>query len=78
MCHEIKPNQTNLTKIGYIYVPRARSNKKSIFPRSLTGLNSKFYFSLTSCHTKVKEPNLPYYLPVAEGRIIRFIPFSRE
>ena len=24
-----------------------------------------------------EEPSLPYYLPIAEGRIIRFIPFPR-
>ena len=25
----------------------------------------------------VEEPGLPYYLPIAEGRIIGFIPFPR-
>ena len=47
------------------------------FKRSLTGLNSEFPFSLTSCLTKAEEPNLPYYLSIAGGRIIGFIPFPR-
>ena len=44
------------------------------FKRGLTGLNSEFSFSLTSCLTKAEEP---YYLPIAGGRIIGFIPFPR-
>ena len=47
------------------------------FKRSLTGLNSQFSFSLTSCLSKAEEPSLPYYLPIAGGRIIGFIPFPR-
>ena len=43
----------------------------------LTGLNSEFSFSYTSCLTKAEEPSLPYYLPIAGGRIIGFIPFPR-
>ena len=31
------------------------------FKRSLTGLNSEFSFSKTSCLTKAEEPSLPYY-----------------
>ena len=46
------------------------------FKQSLTGLNSEFSF-LTSCLTKAKEPNLPYYWPIAGRRIIGFIPFQR-
>ena len=46
------------------------------FNCSLTGLNSKFSFSYTCCLTKTKELSLSYYLPLARGRIIRFIPFS--
>ena len=33
--------------------------------------NSEFSF------TKAEEPSLPYYLPIAGGRIIGFIPFPR-
>ena len=33
--------------------------------------------SWTGYFTKVKEPNLPYYLPIAGGRIFEFIPFLR-
>ena len=47
----------------------------SIFKLSLTGFNSEFSFSLTSCFTKAEEPSLPYYLPIAGGRIIGFISF---
>ena len=50
---------------------------RSIFKRSLTGLNSEFSFSYTSCLTKAEEPSLPYYLPIAGGRMIGFIPFPR-
>ena len=52
-------------------------NPWPIFKQSLTGLNSEFSLSLTSCHTKVEEISLPYYLLIVEGRIIRFIPFPR-
>ena len=45
--------------------------------RSLTGLKSEFSFSSTSYLTKAEEPSLPYYLPIAGGRIIGFIPFPR-
>ena len=56
---------------------RAGYDTRSIFKRSLTGLNSEYSFSSTSCLTKAEEPSLPYYLPIAGGRIIGFIPFPR-
>ena len=56
---------------------RAGYDTRSIFKRSLTGLNSEFSFSSTSCLTKAEEPSLSYYLPIAGGRIIGFIPFPR-
>ena len=56
---------------------RAGYNTRSIFKQSLTGLNSEFSFSWTSCLTKAEEFSLPYYLPIAGGRIIGFIPFPR-
>ena len=56
---------------------RAGYDTRSIFKRSLTGLNSEFSFSLTSCLTKAEEPSLSYYLPIAGGRIFGFIPFPR-
>ena len=34
-----------------------------------------FSFTKTSCLTQAEEPCLPYYLPIAGGRIIGFIPF---
>ena len=48
---------------------RAGYDTRSIFKRSLTGLNSEYSFS------KTEEPCLPYYLPTAGGRIIE--PFPR-
>ena len=43
----------------------------------LRGVWIQFSFSLTGCCTKVKEPSLPYYLPIARGRIVGFIFFIR-
>ena len=54
---------------------RAGYDTRSIFKQSLTGLNSEFSFSKTSCLTKAEEPSLSNYLPIAGGRIIGFIPF---
>ena len=56
---------------------QAGYDTRSVFKRSLTGLNSEFSFSKTSCLTKAEEPCLSYYLPIAGGRIIGFIPFPR-
>ena len=56
---------------------RAGYDTRSVFKRSLTSLDSEFSFSSTSCLTKAEEPSLPYYLPIAGGRIIGFIPFPR-
>ena len=58
---------------------RAGYDTRSIFKRSLTGLNSKFSFSRTSCLTKAEEPSRFYYFTHSWGgrRIIGFIPFPR-
>ena len=56
---------------------RSEYDTRSIFKRSLTGFNSEFSFSWTSCLNKAEEPSLPYYLPIAGGRIIGLIPFPR-
>ena len=56
---------------------RAGYDTRSIFKSSLTGFNSEFSFSLTSCLIKAEETSLLYYLPIAGGRIIGFIPFPR-
>ena len=45
--------------------------------RSTTDLNLEIWFSKTSCHTKVKEDNVPYYLLIAGKRIVGFITFPR-
>ena len=70
----------NLPKVMILFTnpsTRAGYDTRSIFKRSLTGLNSEFSFSYTSCLTKAEEPCLSYYLPVAGGRIIGFIPFPK-
>ena len=56
---------------------RAGYDTRSIFKRSLTGLNSELSFSSTSYLTKAEKPSLPYYLPIAGGRIIGFKHFPR-
>ena len=38
-------------------------------------MNSEYSLFKTSCHTKAEEPSLSYYLTIAGGRIIGFIPF---
>ena len=67
----------NLCHLSYLpnTSTRAGYDTRSIFKRSLTGLNSEFSFSYTSCLTKAEEPSLPYYLPIAGGCIIGFISF---
>ena len=52
------------------------ATKGQFIKRSLTGLNSEFSFFQTGCQTKVKEPSLSYYLPIAVGRIVGLIPFQ--
>ena len=63
----------------YIAMSFARENalRGYIVKRNLTCLNSEFSFSQSGCHTKVKDPCLPYYLLIVGGRIIGFIPFSK-
>ena len=69
----------------YIYIyhvyptPQLGQDKTQgqFFRWCLTGLNSELFFSYTSWLTKIEEPSLPYYLPIAIGRIIGFIPFPR-
>ena len=65
--------------LSYLPNPSARAgyDTRSIFKQSLTGLNSEFSFSQTSCLTKAEEPSLPYYLPIDGGRIIGFMPFPK-
>ena len=58
------------------HISRPGCDKRSVFKRSLTGLNSEIFFSLISCHTKVKEPSFPYYLNIG-GRIVGLMPFTR-
>ena len=70
------PKVINL-KVKFILFTNPSARARSFFKRSLTGLNSEFSFSETSCLTKAEEPSLPYYLPIAGGRIIGFIPFPR-
>ena len=68
-----------ILQLPYLTNPSGRAgyDTRSIFKRSLIGMNSEFSFSQTSCLSKAEEPSLPYYLPLAGGRIIGFIPFPR-
>ena len=70
---------TIYTQLSYLLTPPLGQDmtQGQFFKRSLTGLNSEFSFSKTSCLTKTEEPRLPYYLPTAGGGIIGFIPFPR-
>ena len=73
-------NRNDKGDIYHIYptLPHGQDmTQGQFFKRSLTGLNSEFSFSQTSCPTKAEEPSLSYYLPIAGGRIIGFIPFPR-
>ena len=78
-----KPGYT-IKKLSYtelLYLPNPSSREgydtRSLFKRSSTGLNSEYSFSYTSCLTKAEEPSLSYYLSIAWGRIMGFIPFLR-
>ena len=65
--------------IAYTYLPNlstwAGYDRGSIFKRSLTGLDSEFSISLDWKPNQGWRPSLPYYLPIAGGRIRGFIPF---
>ena len=71
----------------YVFInssPGTECDTKSIFISArwnvfslVQDLNSKFSFSQTRCLTKAEEPPRPYYLPIAGGTIIGFIPFPR-
>ena len=64
--------------LSVYYKPSAGAgcDTRSSLKQSLTGSNSEFSF-WTGCLTKIKGPNLLYYLPIAGERIIAFIPFPR-
>ena len=75
----IKRNCSLRGRLSYLPTPPLGQDmtQGQFFKRSLTGLNSEFSFSYTSCLTKAEEHSLSYYLPIAGGRIIGFIPFPR-
>ena len=73
---------TSMEKYIYIYIftnpfTRAGYDTRSIYKQSLTGMNSEFSFSWTSCLNKAEEPRLPYYLPIAGGRNNWIHPFPK-
>ena len=67
--------------LEYKYLPnpstQAGNDPRSIFIRSLRGLNAEFSFALIGFLTEAKKPSLLYYLLLAGRRIIEFIPFPR-
>ena len=50
--------------------PWAGCDSRSIFMRSLIGLNSEFSFTLPGCHNKIEEPCLSYYFSLAGVKIV--------
>ena len=69
-----------LTNYIYIYIKpflTSRMRHNVNFKAEFNSLNSEFSFSLTGCHYKIKESSLPYYLPVAERRIVGIIYLTR-
>ena len=63
-----------------VYLPNhsAEYETKSIFlSRVKLVLNSEFLFFETGCLTKIKEPNLYYFLPIARRRKDGFIAFPK-
>ena len=62
----------------HLTIPSHKDTPQSQFLKwSSTGLNSKFSFFKISCHTNIKKPSLPNYLPIAGGRILGSMPFPR-
>ena len=59
-----------------ICLPNTPYEKRQFFKLSLKGWNSEFFFYLTGCYTKVKEPCLSKYLPIAEGSWMHIVPNS--
>ena len=76
LVNDLLPKYT-IYKYIYIHVCQPLRSGRIWHKVNLSGLNSEFFFSKTSCLTKAEEPSLPYYLPIAGGRIIGFIPFPR-
>ena len=68
-------SQTGLTLLCWL---QAGCNTRSIFKQSTVSLNSESSFSQTDCPTKVKVPNLLYYIFIAGWRRDRFKSFQRE
>ena len=84
ICHKTKSKQIILTfliiqifSICIYLTPPYEQDTMSIFKWRLTGFNSEFSFFQTSCHTKVKEGSLLYYLPIVGGGIVGCILFPR-
>ena len=66
----------------YIYLPNpctwARHDTRSIFKWSKTDFNSEFFYSLTGCHNKIKEPSLLFYRAISERGTLGCILFPSE
>ena len=81
-CESSYKESTEYIDHEYIYLPTPPLGQDmtqgQFFKRSLTGFNSEFSFSNTSCLTKAEEASLPYYLSIAGGRIIETNTLSQE
>ena len=51
--------------------------KVNFFKAGFNRFELRVFLLLDCCLTKAEEPSLPYYLPIAGGRIIGFITFPR-
>ena len=71
----------SLDRPNSMYLPNpselTRCDARSTFKRILTGLNLELSSSYIGYLTKTKEISLLFYLPVAEGIMIGFMPFAR-
>ena len=60
-----------------LYLPTPPHRQDVTQGQFLAEFKSEFSFSNTGCLTEARENSLPYYLPIAGGRIIGSIPFPR-
>ena len=74
----------SVSSLGYTRVTSVQGTNRKVYTakrwKSLTLLWSRISYlpnPSARCLTKAEEPSLLYYLPIAGGRIIGFIPFPR-
>ena len=75
----LQPQQTGQFYMYVLYLanPSTRTECDFSILRTLSGLNSEFFFSRNGCHINVKGPNLPHNLHIDKERKITFIPVPK-